>query len=357
MRPKITLLTLDYPPMTGGVARYLAELVEASQEAIDVLTPQNARFFGSFWPRWAPLVSRCLEVRKAGRSVFVSHVLPVGTAAWIARRLGGSSYVVLFHGRDLRLIRGPWRTWLCRRICGDAAAVMVNSESTRRDLARVVGSTVAMKAHVVTPGLKPPRKIALYEVARQELGVEADTFLVLSVARLVRRKGIDRALGAVARVRRQNPGRKIRYAVVGDGADAERLEKIRAEHGIDVTWVHGATDEDVQRWFSASDLFLLPARDEAADVEGFGIVFLEAAFHGLPVVAGRAGGVPEAVVDGGTGILVDPTDEGEIAEAIEKLAGNGVMARRLGENGRKRVEAEFRWSDRWEKVKALFETT
>ncbi len=377
----ITLITLEYPPDRGGIARYLGSLVEASGGAIRVIVPEGAKtdgpgrvdsavFFRKQWPTWFPLIRLCRSISNrsysllAGRSqgsahkgeggktpplqiptILVSHVLPVGTAAWISRMLGGPEYAVLFHGTDIKRVEGMWKRWLLNRICRNAKAVFTNSRATTQDLRSIVAS---IEVTVLTPGVSR-EKYLTREEARARLGIGSDESFVVSVCRLVPRKGIDFSLRAISKLQTHMP---VRYVVIGNGPDMERLEQVAKESRTVVTWVLDADDEDMRVWLAASDVFCLPGRNEKWDVEGFGISYLEAAAAGIPSVAGRSGGAAEAVVDGNTGLVVDPDSIHDIAEAIEKLLKQGELRKQLGENAKLRVLKDFQWEDRWSTLKS-----
>ena len=162
--------------------------------------------------------------------------------------------------------------------------------------------------------------------------------VVLTVARLVLSKGIQRVIGAMPRIVAETPG--TRYVIVGDGPDREHLMRLAAESPVAdaITFLGAANDDEKFECYGRCDVFVLPS-----EREGFGIVFLEANAFGKPVVGGRIGGVPDAVVHGETGLLVDPRSDSEVAEAIIRLLRNPDEARRLGDNGRRRVENELTW--------------
>jgi phosphatidylinositol alpha-1,6-mannosyltransferase len=168
-----------------------------------------------------------------------------------------------------------------------------------------------------------------------------DEPLVLTLCRLVPRKGIDTVLRALPAVARAVPN--VHYVVAGNGPDRERLDTIVREVDMyrRVTFL-GRVD-DVPACMSAADVFAMPARSEPPDVEGFGLVFLEANACGRPVVGARAGGVPDAIVPGETGLLVEPDDPEGLAEAIIELLQDPALATRLGKQGRARVEAWCSW--------------
>lgn len=359
----LRLVTLDYPPNEGGVARYLHGLVEASTGAISVIADERLReprtvagveyrrFFRSFWPRWWPLVRLCREGGRTGKALFISHVLPIGTAAWISRVFfHGSPYILLFHGLDLRLLNTAWKRWLARRMIRNAKICFVNSASTGRDFDALIPDVSSI---VLTPGVDFPGKLFSRAEARSFLDIRDDEHVIVSLARLISRKGVDIALQAVAKLQRE--GHHIRYIVLGDGPDRSRLEAIAQNHGVLVEWVLHPTDNEKWKYLAASDIFLLPVRDEGRDVEGFGIVFLEAAACGVPSIAGRSGGAVEAVLDQQTGVLVDPTSVDDTVRAIRRLLDHPDERRRMGECARKRVERDFRWSDRWQKISEVLQ--
>jgi len=338
---KITLVTLDYPPQTGGVSRYLSNLVLASQGAIEVIDAKP--LLRRAWPIWWPLVSvirRQSAVDGRRSIIFVSHIFPVGTAAWLSHLFKGPNYVILFHGLDLRLVNSPWKRWLLRRICHGSQTLFCNSESTRKMLKRLVPK---VEATLLTPGVEKRVAISKDE-ARKRLGIDPMVKLVISIARLVPRKGIDVALHAMSRIQHERP---VEYAVLGDGPDRERLTKIATEFRTNVRWIRSADDDEKWLWLSAADVFVLPVRDEGDDVEGFGIVFLEAAKAGIPAVAGRSGGAVEAVRHERTGLVVKPLSIDDVEAAIRRLLDDDGLRHRLGAAARERMEKDFRWDDRW----------
>jgi phosphatidylinositol alpha-1,6-mannosyltransferase len=346
---------MDYPPMRGGVARYLSNLAEASEGQIKILVPvdhpasteqitsqvSRVRFWWNGWPKWLPLIKRCLELKDG--TIFVSHVLPVGTAAWISKMFGGPNYVVLFHGTDLKRISTPWRKWLLKRICAKAQRLIVNSQATSVALKKLISDADPL---ILTPGVKG-LELTSKSSARANLNIAIESKLILAVGRLVERKGVDVLLQALARVIEEEP--KTELAVIGRGEYAEPLHELAKLLKIPVRWVEDATDQDLARWYSAADIFCLPSREESDDVEGFGMVFLEAAMAGLPVVAGRGWGTEEAVLNDVTGLVVPPWKD-PVAAALLKLLKDAELCRRMGQAGKERAMKDFQWRDRWLKL-------
>lgn len=351
----ITLITLDYPPERGGVARYLGELVKSSEGEIGtVVVEQNCKltgpgtvipreFFWHAWPKWGPMIRVCLESKRSPYLI-VSHVLPVGTAAMIARLLGGAPYVVICHGLDVRMAATrPWKKFLARLVFIHASVVVANSESTAETIRQILKKELL----VLTPGVTEHRAISREE-ARTRLGIASDEEIILGVGRLIKRKGFDLLLEATERLKDRE---RVRTVIVGDGTEAANLKQLAEHLKHPVQFVTDAHDEDVAAWYAAADIFCLPAREWANDVEGFGIVYLEAASRGLPVVGTLTGGVTEAVVNGETGLLVPPDDIQALSDALRRLLEDPTVRQNLGTNGLKRAKQDFRWEDRWQRLK------
>ncbi len=365
LTPKITLLTIDYPPMQGGVARYLSELVAESQGEIQVILPVGAhgmrpqpevegvivrKFFWKAWPKWLPIINVILRDVPRDQVLLISHVIPVGTAAWIATFFGGPSYALLFHGTDILRLSNPWKRWLVRRICSKSKHLFANSEQTRRLLIEVIGGS--KKIDVITPGVSFPPSLVSQEEAREQLHVLGSRKIVITVARLVKRKGIDTALHVMSKVNAKRT-EKIQYVVIGDGPEKEMLQQLAARLKVEAVWLGEVDDATKWKWLCASNLFLLPGSRRKDDIEGFGIVLLEAGFAGLPVVAGNTGGTAEAVTEGVTGWMIEPEGIQKMAGKIEEVIDSPQIGIDVGERARVIVRSQFQWRDRWQKVRSV----
>lgn len=345
MKAKWTLLTLEYSPQIGGVARYLADLVRSAEGELDVIVCSDARFWRSHvpygtWPRWWPMVKAIRDLSDQS-GVIVSHILPVGTAAYLAHLWGGPRYVVMLHGTDIRQLTNPWKRFLARRICRSAARVCVNSQATADELRSRLDID---NATVIYPRVSIPASILSRVEARQRLGISLEKRLTLSIARLVPRKGIDRTIEALALL--QEAERPL-YVVMGNGDDAGRLQTLAHEANVAVTWLSSSSDEEKWLWLAAADVFVLPGRDEGGDIEGFGIVYLEAAAAGIPAITGSSGGATEAVLHEKTGLIVDGTSVSDIASALRRLLEDRELRERLGKQAKERVRADFSREDQW----------
>jgi phosphatidylinositol alpha-1,6-mannosyltransferase len=169
--------------------------------------------------------------------------------------------------------------------------------------------------------------------------------VIICVSRLVRRKGQDALISVLPEVRRLVPG--TRLLVVGRGPDQSRLRRLAARFGVAdaVIFAGGVPLADLPAYYSAGDVFAMPCRTRRAgmDVEGLGIVYLEASACGLPVIAGDSGGAPEAVRDGETGFVVGGTDRAALTDRLVTLLGDAALRSRLGAAGRAWVEREWPW--------------
>lgn len=177
--------------------------------------------------------------------------------------------------------------------------------------------------------------------------------IILTVARLDFYKGIDTVIKSLKKIILNIPD--IVYIIIGEGPEENNLKKLVKEFGLEenVVFAGVVPQKDIGQYYSACDLFIMASQEikESGEIEGFGIVYLEANACGKPVIGGRTGGTIDAIIDGETGILLNPKSEEEISQAIIKLLSDVVYAKRLGENGRKRVENELTWDKIAERIK------
>jgi phosphatidyl-myo-inositol dimannoside synthase len=260
------------------------------------------------------------------------HLAPVGL---LARLLTGAPYAVWCHGEEVWGRIGPLVRWSLRR----AQAVFAPSRFTARQVEARAGLSSG-SVRVVPHALSQ-------EIRAEPNGGGRQLQRVVTVARLDPAhtyKGVDTLLAAWAKVVAELPTAEL--IVVGDGSDRDRLEALAGDLGLNgsVVFTGAVSDRTLTDLYASATVFALPSRlsvGPPAAGEGFGLVFVEAAAAGLPVVAGRGGAVDEVVEDGETGLLVDPRDANEVAAAVGRLLADPRMAARLGEAGRRRVVTEF----------------
>ena len=366
-------VTQDYPPDTGGMARRHVELCRRYPEPIAVSTvdaPGAAAFdAGEAYPvyrqpfgfrrakvigsqlRWAAWLVR--HDRAAGpHLVHCGNIRPVGHAVWLAQRRTGAPYLVYVNGMDLLVERRKAASALKRRstaaIFGRAAGVVANSEWTAQLAAAVMRETGVRRAPPVAAidlGTDPAQFHPSRDTGalRRRFGL-GEAMLLLTVARLVRHKGHDVAIQAVAALRESHPD--LRYLVVGTGPDEPRLRALAAELGVAdaVVFAGPLSDADVAEAYATADVYVgLSREDGPISVEGFGISFVEAGASGTPSVAGDSGGVRSAVRHGETGFVIPPSDPTAAAATIATLLADGDLRARMGERARQLVETHYNW--------------
>jgi len=291
--------------------------------------------------RWRPRFAWCAELKPAGYP-----------ARWLSVR-HGVPYGVIVHGTELLLLDAKIRRSALKRrtagsLLGHAAVVVANSRWTA-DLARGVLESLARpdlaaRVEVVPLGTTPSHFRPGIDPAavRAAYGLAGGPWL-LTVARLEWHKGIDTVIKALPAVRAAHPG--ARYAVAGVGERRPHFERLVAELGLGdaVRFLGAVPDADLPALYNAADLYVGASRRHELLVEGFGISLVEASACGLAVVGGRSGGVPDAVRDGETGLLVDPDDPLAVAAGINRLLDDPELRRRFGAAGRRAVETYYNW--------------
>lgn len=352
------LVTNDFPPKVGGIQSYLWELWRRlPPEDVTVLT--TAYSGAADWDRRQPyriervatpvllpgprLARRVHDLadQTGARLVLLD---PVSILAPLAPQLK-VPYGVLVHGAEVVVgANTPGGQLLVRKALRDARLVIAAGSYPAEAARRAAGRPVPTLE--VPPGVDPGRFRPLDEAervaARERFGVDAGTPLVVSVSRLVPRKGMDTLIRAAAAMGERHPG--LTVLIGGTGRDRKRLEGLIAESGAPVRIVGKVDHEELPAFYGMADVFAMLCRNRWAGIEqeGFGIVFLEAAAAGVPQVAGNSGGVRDAVVDGETGLIVDPSsDVDATVEALAMLLDDPALARRMAVSGRQRAEGEL----------------
>jgi phosphatidylinositol alpha-1,6-mannosyltransferase len=358
------LVTNDFPPKVGGIQAYLWNLwSRLDPETYAVLTARSHPDAEKFdrhqasrgiriervtTPVLVPTPQLVRRIRRTADRIGADLIVldPVFPLGLIGPRLG-LPYAVLLHGAEVAI---PGRLPVGRGLVAHVLRHSVLAVSAGGYPA-AEGSRTLRKGGMppvveIPPGVDLDRFRPLSPVGRKEaradLGLSVDGPLVVSVSRLVPRKGMDVLIDAAVRLGPDIPG--LTVAIAGRGRDAERLHGRIAEHSAPVRLLGGVSDEDLPRLVGAADVFVMLCRNRwlGLEQEGFGIVFLEAAAAGVPQVAGLSGGAGEAVVEGETGMLVRrPTDVGAVARTIARLLGDEGLRTAMGVTSRLRAEASF----------------
>jgi len=374
---KILVLSTDYKPRLGGIAElafHVCKQLAAHGHEVEVVTQRHpdcpdqatadgVRVHRVFDPRppvsiysatgafrvpcWTFRTRRQIRrhVRRTQPDV-IFCTNPKSIWLSIVRR-AKCPYAVFVHGDDVAADftkRNPIPAMLTSRLIRGAGWTFFNSSyslsvvekglSMQLDRASAVGCGFPVD-DLVTDDLR--------DSARAELGWD-DSPVLLSVSRLVLRKGIDTVLRAMERVRKAFPN--CRYVVAGDGPDRAKLEALASDLSVAerVEFVGRVDDELRRRLYLAAHLYVMPSRPgPSGEVEGFGISFLEANAHGLAVIGSTAGGVPDAVADGVNGLLVPPDDPGALAGAIGDLLNQPRRREEMARAGQQRIRDQYNW--------------
>jgi phosphatidylinositol alpha-1,6-mannosyltransferase len=356
----------EFPPRKGGIANYMASIAAAlGPEQVCCLTGVRAESnghraaeqahtyrrpaaFAKPWHIQAVGFSAAMAeilLRERPRVAQISTVHDAHMGMWL-RQWFGIPYVVYAHGNEILGV-GRSSTWQKPRLSlMNADRVLAVSRFTARLLDEI--GVPAQKIEIIHPGCDIERfhpREPNDDLREKLLGTNAKRRVILSVGNLVSRKGHDVVIRALPRLMKKIPN--VVYLIAGDGPYRKELEDLAAALGVRerVILAGQVSHDSLPDVYALSDVFIMPSRAqlESCDVEGFGIVFLEAGACGKPVIAGRSGGVEDAVLDGTTGILVNPVDSEEVAHALMRVLGDAHLAARLGEQGRKRVVQEFDW--------------
>jgi len=285
--------------------------------------------------------------------VWCGNLKPAGyPARWIRKRFG-TPYGILLYGTDLLLLRhrighsAIKRAW-ARTLIGSASVLVAISRWTREEALSLLeelglnGGDIDVRLLLLGTDPEHFRPGVDSSSVRARYGLGEGRWL-LTVARLAAHKGIDTVLHALAALREQHPD--LRYLVVGRGNRQSQLEGLARDLGVAdrVRFLTNVPDSDLPALYNTAEIYLGLSRPTDLMVEGFGISLSEASASGIPVVAGSGGGMPDAVRDGETGLLVDAEGPEAAIGAIRLLLQDRELARRLGEEGRRAVETYYNW--------------
>jgi phosphatidylinositol alpha-1,6-mannosyltransferase len=369
------MLTYDFPPMDGGIARMMGEVArryppsslvvstgaQAESAVADATighpvrrTTVQSRRLRTLqgvvsWTRAAESLARATRPE----FVWCGNFKPAGyPARWIKGVLG-TPYGIVLYGTELlllqhRLSRLGLKRGVARSLLGSAAVIVAISRWTRDlcidVLAELALEEMAPVVRVVPLGTDPCafRPGLNTDMVRSRYSLGRGRWL-LTVARLAAHKGIDTGLRLVAALGAEFPD--LRYAIVGSGVQRTHLEALAKDLGVEdrVRFLGHVPEADLPALYNCAEIYLGLSRTVALMAEGFGIALTEASACGLPVVGGLGGGIPDAVREGETGFLVDSNHPEPAAEAVRFLLRNRDLGRRMGDNGRRAAEQHYNW--------------
>jgi phosphatidylinositol alpha-1,6-mannosyltransferase len=356
-------VTNDFPPRAGGIQSFVHALVERQPpDSVVVYAPAwegAARFdAGLSYPvvrhpgrLMLPVPSVAQRARAVARRFGADAVLfgaaaPLGLLAPGLRTAGIRRAVALTHGHEASWARVPGGRDVLRRIASGLDALTFLGSYTGGFISRALrpadrGKLVRLHPGVDTARFRPD---VGGSARRAALGLSGRP-VVVCVSRLVRRKGQDVLIQALPAIRDRVPGAAL--LIVGGGPDLRRLRDGVAAVGLvgEVIFTGSVAEEELPSYYGAGDVFAMPCRTRRGglDVEGLGMVFLEASACGLPVVAGDSGGAPDAVQPGRTGTVVNGRDPGAVASAVAGLLLDPERADAMGRCGRAWAAQEWSW--------------
>lgn len=372
--PRTLVVTNDFPPRRGGIEAFVYSLCQQlppnevvvytaampGDRATDAALP-----FPVVRDRAGTLLPQPAVARRAARvlrahgcdRVLFGAAAPLGLLAPTLRAAGARRVVALTHGHETWWAKVPGPRTALRRIAHHCDALTYVSRWCAEQIARALPSYAATRMHRLAPGVDTTRFRPDCGGAelRGRLGLRQDQPVVVCTARMVARKGQDRLVLAWPRVVRDVPEAVL--LLVGDGPNRGRVERLAAAAGVfaAVRFVGSVAWADVPAYVDAGDVFAMPCRTRLAGLEpeALGIVCLEAAACGLPVVVGDSGGAPETVRPTETGYVVDPDDTAGLAARLVQLLARPNVARAMGSRGREWVSSQWTWAAAGQRLRRL----
>jgi phosphatidyl-myo-inositol dimannoside synthase len=337
---------------TAVVDRTLPFKVERIPMRMDDWDPTQPASLRRYWEMFCRVKSS--RRRHQSSQIHCMKVLPEGLVAWCLRYVMGVPYVLYAHGEEIQMrLTSRKLAWLIPILYKGAASIIANSAHTKRLLVDI--GVRPERIHVIHPGVN----VAAFQAnegARENIRLRHNlgrAFVLLTVGRLQRRKGQDMVIRALRLIKKQIPN--LIYMIVGTGEEYGYLRELVKSEGVSesVVFVGSIPDEERSAYYSACDVFVMPNRQIDADIEGFGIVFLEAGAAARPVIGGLSGGTAEAIQEGVTGLRVDGDSVQAVAAAVIELLTDLEHARAMGERGRQWVEKAFTWESIVERTRQV----
>ena len=352
------LVTNDYPPKVGGIQSYLWEIYRRlPQDKVVVYTTphpdsesfdqkQTHKIIRSKQRVLLPTRQVANQIRSLAEVENIDFIMydPAVPIGILGPKIG-IPYGVILHGAEVTIPgRVPIARSLIANVLQHAKLVVTAGDYSTKEAIRAAKQNLPVC--VIPPGVDVDRFKPLNEQARssvrERFNFKDDDEVILTLSRLVPRKGIDVLISATSELMKTRP--RVHLLIAGTGRDLRRLKALAHSTNAPVTFLGFVPDDEVSELYGMADVFgmICRVRWGGLEQEGFGIVFLEAAACGVPQIAGRSGGADEAVLEGETGFVVDnPTDSNAVKQALEKLLTDSEARQEMGRNSRARAEKEF----------------
>lgn len=374
---KILCITNDFGPRAGGIETFLIGLIERLPHSSVVVYTSQQGITHAYDEAWlqnfgvevirdrAKILLPTLRVGRSVRellrerkieTVFFGAAAPLALLSQGLRRAGAKKIVALTHGHEVWWSKVWPFSLMLRRIGHGVDHLTYLGEFTRGKISASLNPSQAAAMVKIAPGIDTSHFAPLTspDSLRSELGL-LDKKVVVSVGRLVHRKGQDVLIDAMVEISKEVSS--VHLLLIGEGPYQKHLENRARRAGVAdrITFIGRISYKDLPRYIALGDIFAMPARSRFAglEVEGLGIVYLEASACGLPVVGGDSGGAPDAVLHGETGLVVDGRSKSAVAGAVIELLLDTQRAAKMGAQGRIWVEANWNWQLWSDKFKNL----
>jgi phosphatidylinositol alpha-1,6-mannosyltransferase len=360
------IITLEYPPQIGGIATYIYNLashlpaqdtvvyapIEKNQNEYDARnlwkTYRLNPYWSFVWPKWLRLFFQITTLvnQEKIEMLYINHVLPVGYVAYLIKKFKKIPYTLFLHGTDIEsaiIHKSKRRNFI--KICREAQLVVVNSNFLKNKLLTIVENLNNVRVLYPCPSdsfLEAPIDELEISSLKSRLALSGKK-VILTVARMAEGKGFPHMVRMLPEILNKVPN--VVWLVIGDGPKSKEVFQMVQKNSLQnvVRFLGNIDPQELYKYYHLADLFVLLTHKDESHEEGWGTVFLEAAACGLPVVAGRVGGVEEAVVDGQTGVVVEVYQDQSVIPAIVSMLNNSEISKKMGEFGKERVKNNFRW--------------
>jgi phosphatidylinositol alpha-1,6-mannosyltransferase len=377
---KILCITNDFGPRTGGIETFVIGLIERlPQDSVIVYTNAQDKS-EEYDQRWredfgvevirdkarillpTPGVAYCISALVKDRAIktaFFGAAAPLAMLTPTLRRAGVKKVVALTHGHEVWWSKIWPFTWAIKFIARKVDHLTYLGEFTRKAISRPISDSARASMVKIAPGIDTDHFAPVDSTdLKKSLGL-TEKKIIVSVGRLVHRKGQDVLIAAMPEILRGIPDAHL--LLIGEGPYRQYLETRVKKLQIDshVSFIGRIAYTDLPRYICLGEVFAMPARSRLAglEVEGLGIVYLEASACGLPVIAGNSGGAPDAVREGVTGLVIDGRDAQTVAQSISELLAAPERARQMGLAGRAWIIKEWRWQIWSERFREILKST
>jgi phosphatidylinositol alpha-1,6-mannosyltransferase len=344
----ILIFTFDFLPQRGGIHTYSYELAKNLRDLgidIMVITPasdgdllfdKKQKYVVMFF-YLVHVLKKC-EINR----IYATNWIPGGFLAFFASKLFKVPYFIAAHSSELSFRNPIFRRAMTLTFKNAEKIFAVSNYTSQKILDLGISRE---KVAIIPNGVDIQRfktgVNTLEVIKKHELKGKK---VILTVSRLVRKKGHDMVIRALPEVLKI--AKDAVYLIVGEGPEEERLKGLMRDLNLEehVIFAGNMSDDALPKYYNACDVFIMPSREIRGDVEGFPVVYMEAGACAKPVIGGKSGGVEDAIIDGVTGLLVNPLNVKEVADALIRLLTDKNIAKRLGENGRRRAEG-LTWNE------------